>query len=139
VSLLEAKGVPAMVSRTLIRPPRSRLGPISEAERKETVAASPLAGRYEKAVDRESAQEILAGRAEKAAEEAAMAEAMLKRSEGQEAELKQARRYEPVRTSRSRAQPSLGSEIARTVVKQLGTRQGQQLVRGILGGLFKGR
>jgi hypothetical protein len=38
-----------------------------------------------------------------------------------------------------RAQPSMGSEIARTVVKQLGTRQGQQLVRGILGGLFRSR
>ncbi len=74
VSLLEAKGVPAMVSRTLIRPPESRMGAITAAERAETVAASPVAGRYETAVDRESAQEILAGRADKAAKEAAMAE-----------------------------------------------------------------
>ena len=64
VSLLEAKGVPAMVSRTLIRPPESRMGPITAAERAETIAASPLAGRYDTAVDRESAQEILAGRAD---------------------------------------------------------------------------
>ena len=61
VSLLEAKGVPAMVSRTLIRPPESRMGPLSEAERRETIAASPVAGKYEAAVDRESAHELLAG------------------------------------------------------------------------------
>jgi DNA helicase HerA-like ATPase len=136
VSLLEPKGVPAMVSRTLIRPPRSRLGPVSEAERAETIAASPLAGRYDEALDRESAHELLAGRAEAAAKEAATAEAMLAEAEARDRELKQARRYEP---ARSRPQPSLGSELARAAVKQLNTRQGQRLVRGILGSLFKGR
>ena len=138
VSLLEEKGVPAMVSRTLIRPPESRMGAITPEERAQTVAASPVAGKYETAVDRESAQEILAGRASKAAEEATMAEEMLKQADARDAELKQARRYEPA-PSRGRAQPSLTTEITRTVIKQLGTRQGQQLVRGILGGLFKGR
>ena len=100
--------------------------------------ASPLAGKYDTAADRESAHEILSGRADAAAREAATADELLKQAEARDEELKQARRYEPTR-SRGRAQPSLGSEIARTVVKQLGTRQGQQLVRGILGGLFKGR
>ena len=47
-------------------------------------------------------------------------------------------RARPARAAR-RAQPSLGVEITRTVVKQLGTRQGQRLVRGILGSLFKGK
>jgi DNA helicase HerA-like ATPase len=136
VSLLEAKGVPAMVSRTLIRPPESRLGPVTEAERAATIAASPLAGRYDKPLDRESAHELLAGRAEAAANEAALAEAMLAEAETRERELKQARRYEP---APSRAQPSLGAELARAAVKQLNTRQGQRLVRGILGSLFKGR
>jgi uncharacterized protein len=137
VSLLEAKGVPAMVSRTLIRPPESRLGPVTAAERAETIAASPLAGRYDGAADRESAHEILSGRAEAAAREAAMAEEMLGQAAGQEREPTSARRYEPTRSAR--AQPSLGAELARTVVKQLGTRQGQAMVRGILGSLFKGR
>jgi DNA helicase HerA-like ATPase len=136
VSLLEAKGVPAMVSRTLIRPPQSRLGPVTEAERAETIAASPLAGRYDQALDRQSAHELLAARADAASREAAMAEEMLAEAAGREQPAR-ARRYEPARGGR--AQPSLGSEIARTVVKQLGTRQGQALVRGILGGLFKGR
>ena len=141
VSLLEDKGVPAMVSRTLIRPPKSRLGPVTAAERTETIAASPLAGKYDTAVDRDSAQEILAGRADKAAKEAALAEDMLKQARAQQADLKQARRYEPAAGARSpaRAQPSIGSELARAAVKQLNSRQGQALVRGILGSLFKGR
>ncbi len=139
VSLLEAKGVPAMVSRTLIRPPESRMGPITEGERAETIAASPLAGKYDTPVNRESAQEILAARADKAAREASMAEEMLQQSAAQAKELKQARRYEPNASSPTRSQPSIGSELARAAVKQLNSRQGQALVRGILGSLFKGR
>lgn len=139
VSLLEAKGVPAMVSRTLIRPPESRMGAVSEAERQQTIAASPVAGKYETAVDRESAHEILAGRADKAAKEAAMAEEMMKAAAAPQAETKQGRRYEAPRRAPARAEPSLTTEIARAAVKQLGSRQGQALVRGILGSLFKGR
>ena len=135
VSLLEAKGVPAMVSRTLIRPPMSRMGPITEAERAQALAASALAGRYDATLDRDSAHEILAARAEARAREAALAEEMLN---GGGAGAGTGRRYEPdaPRRRAPRAQPSLSEELARTVVKQLGTRQGQRMVRGILGGLF---
>ncbi|MFO1105441.1 MAG: helicase HerA-like domain-containing protein [Amaricoccus sp.] len=145
VSLLEEKGVPAMVSRTLIRPPESRLGAVTEAERAETMAGSPVAGRYDTPVDRESASEILAKRAadrgaEAAkADQAAMAEKMLREAQGSAPRgAGGGQRYQPAPAPR-RAEPSLGAEIAKTVVKQLGTRQGQALVRGILGGLFRGK
>jgi DNA helicase HerA-like ATPase len=128
VSLLEAKGVPAMVSRTLIRPPESRMGPVTDAERHQTMAASPVAGRYDETIDRQSAHEILSTRAEAKAREASMAEEMLKGAGT-------SRRYEPPARAQRRG-PSLSEEVTRTVVKQLGTRQGQALVRGILGGLF---
>ncbi len=62
VSCLEAKGVPGMVQRTLIRPPRSRLGPITDAERAAVMADSPMRGRYDRDVDRDSAYELLRGR-----------------------------------------------------------------------------
>ncbi|MER2509341.1 MAG: helicase HerA-like domain-containing protein [Amaricoccus sp.] len=142
VSLLEEKGVPAMVSRTLIRPPESRLGPITAAERAETLAASPVAGKYETAVDRESAAEILSGRADKQAKEAAMAEEMLKAAQGGKSAAAPGigRRYEPAgHAPTSARQSSLGADLARGVVKQLSTREGQRLVRGILGGLFRSR
>jgi DNA helicase HerA-like ATPase len=63
VSFLDAKGVPQPVERCLIAPPRARIGPASEAERAAIVGASPLAGKYERTIDRESAYEVLTGRA----------------------------------------------------------------------------
>src|SRR5690606_6021856 len=59
VSTLEAKGIPSMVQRTLIRPPASRIGPITPQERAKLMAESPVAGQYEEPVDRESACERL--------------------------------------------------------------------------------
>ena len=63
VSFLDAKGVPEPVERCFIAPPRGRIGPASDAERAAAVKASPLAGKYERTVDRESAYEVLNGRA----------------------------------------------------------------------------
>jgi len=68
VSTLEGKGIPSIVERTLIRPPSSRLGPISDAERQTLLSVSPVAGLYDVDLDRESAYEILGARAKKAAE-----------------------------------------------------------------------
>lgn len=64
VSTLDAKGHPTVVERTLIRPPSSQIGPITDEERSRIIAGSPAAGRYDTAQDRESAYEILAERAE---------------------------------------------------------------------------
>jgi DNA helicase HerA-like ATPase len=64
VSTLGEGGVPGMVDRTMIRPPRSGIGALDDATRASLIAASPLRGRYEQAVDRESAYELLAKRTE---------------------------------------------------------------------------
>ena len=138
VSLLEEKGVPAMVSRALIRPPCSRVGPITAAERAETLAASPVAGKYDAALNRESAAELLAARADAAGRQAEAQRAQAEMAERMLREAKAVPKAEP-RARASKPQPSLGAEIARSVVKQLGTRQGQAMVRGILGGLFRAK
>jgi DNA helicase HerA-like ATPase len=59
VSTLDEKGQPSIVQRTLVRPPNSRVGPITDAELKAVMRASPVAGVYDETVDRESASEIL--------------------------------------------------------------------------------
>ena len=64
VSFLDEKGRPEVVERATVRPPFSRMGPITPEERKETISASPINGRYEKTIDRESAYEELKARAE---------------------------------------------------------------------------
>lgn len=67
VSSLQPDGAPSIVQRTLIAPPRSRVGPVSTGERAVIVGASPVTGKYEAAVNRESAQEVLARKAADAA------------------------------------------------------------------------
>ena len=63
VSFLDAKGVPTPVERCFVAPPRGRIGAVSDAERANVIKASPLAGKYDQVVDRESAYEVLMGRA----------------------------------------------------------------------------
>jgi len=64
VSTLEKGGVPSIVQRTLIRPPSGRMGPVTDEERKQIQAQSPLVGKYETVLDRESAYEVLNGQRE---------------------------------------------------------------------------
>jgi DNA helicase HerA-like ATPase len=60
VSTLMEDGAPSVVQRTLIAPPRSRLGPISDKERAIIRSISPVDGKYDTRVNRESAQEVIA-------------------------------------------------------------------------------
>ncbi|MGO4713917.1 helicase HerA-like C-terminal domain-containing protein [Bradyrhizobium sp. 2TAF24] len=59
VSFLEGNGTPAMVERIMVRPPSARIGPVTPEERKAIIAASPVKGKYDTAIDRESAYEVL--------------------------------------------------------------------------------
>jgi uncharacterized protein len=59
VSFLEGNGTPAMVERVLIRPPSARIGPVTLQERKAIMDASPVKGKYDTAIDAESAYELL--------------------------------------------------------------------------------
>ncbi|MEO1138677.1 MAG: helicase HerA-like domain-containing protein [Pseudomonadota bacterium] len=143
-SMLEDKGVPGIVERTLIRPPSSKLGPIDEAARKQVMATSPVAGKYEAVLDRKSAFEILASRAETAAQEAEEAETKAEEQSAAEREFNAGRRYSGTRVERSSSRSrkkseSFGDAVLNVVVKELKGTTGRRIVRGILGGFFKGR
>ena len=100
VSTLDPKGAPGVVQRTLIRPPSSRLGPATDAERDEQIKNSPVAAQYDTPIDRESAYEILEKReaeAAKVAEKAAREEEKARK----EAEKKKARRKSSRRMTRT--------------------------------------
>ncbi|MGE0422262.1 MAG: helicase HerA-like domain-containing protein [Reyranellaceae bacterium] len=64
VSFLDVKGVPHPVERVFVAPPQSRMGAISDVERHALAAASPVAGKYDQVIDRDSAYEVLMGRAQ---------------------------------------------------------------------------
>ncbi len=131
ISVLDPKGVPTMVERTLIRPPSSKLGPIDAAERATLIKNSPVAGQYEDAVDRESAYEKLSGKARKRAvvqeeEKRTKAEAKAERAAPRERESATDRFVKNAASSVGR---TLGSQVARSI--------GNALVRGILGSLTR--
>jgi len=136
-SFLEAKGIPGIAQRTLIRPPSSQLGPLDEALRAGINAASPVAGKYDTTIDRDSAWERLRARAEKTAREAAETEA---RAAEEKREFDRARRYDgktaAAPKSGSSRSDSVGTAFAKSFARQLGTKSGQALVRGVLGSIF---
>ncbi len=144
-SFLEKKGIPGMAERTLIRPPSSRLGPIDDKTRKAVIDASPIQGKYESEIDRNSAFEMLKKRAEEAAKEAEEAE----RKEEEEKnlalrEFKTGRRYSGARVGRStsrkpRQEDGIGAALTKAFIKEMKGTTGRRIVRGIFGTLFKGR
>jgi hypothetical protein len=143
-SMLMNKGVPGIVERTLIRPPSSQLGPLTQAERAAHLAASDMAGKYDTTLDRKSAFEILQARADTAASEAAAAEQEADASEPVARAFNAGRRFSGARVTRStskstRGDANFGEAMTRMVVKELTGTTGRRMVRGILGGLFKGR
>ena len=156
VSTLEDKGVPSIVQRTLIRPPSSRIGTISEEERRKAIAASPIGTIYDKPVDRESAFEILSARVETKAKTEAVA--------GDAAEVEEGGTSigdmigELLGTNRPRGKRLTTSQrVARSVTRTLTTRViggavadigkkfggsvggsvGRAIVRGVLGGILR--
>ena len=152
-SFLQAKGIPGIVERTLIRPPSSQLGPIDASLRAQLIVSSPLKGKYDTPIDRDSAYERLRARAQKAAAEAAAAEQVAAPpAQGGDHDLRidpgefsRARRYDggtsttarKTATTRSSRSDSIGETFAKSFARQLGTKSGQAIVRGVLGSLFR--
>jgi len=124
VGTLEDKGTPAPVQRVAIAPPQSRIGPLSEAERAEHIRRSPLLGRYDRPIDRESAYEILTARAAERSEQASAPEAK-----------------EPggLASVFGGMLGDVASQTLKSAVRQLSNQIGRELVRGLLGSLKGGR
>jgi len=118
-SVLDEKGSPTPVARILVRPPESRIGPLTAAERTEHMQRSPLKGRYDQAVDRESAHELLNKRGEQAAAAAAQQPAEAAARRGREPE-------------------SMATAMAKSAARAIGSQIGRQIVRGVLGSLLGG-
>ncbi len=127
VSVLDAKGVPSEVARTLVRPPSSRLGPASGAERSAVLAASPVAGLYDETIDRESAFEILVKREQAAADEA---EKLAREEEKAAREMAQKKSRTSTRSRRQTPVEAATKQASRTFAREIT----KYVLRGILGG-----
>jgi DNA helicase HerA-like ATPase len=131
VSVLDEKGAPTVVQKTLVRPPVSRLGPITPAERTAIMGQSPVRGLYDTVKDRESAFEMLKARADSAAAEAAREAA----AEAEPASRPAARAAQP--RARASSRQSMGEAFTKSLLRQAGSTIARELMRGVLGSLKK--
>lgn len=163
VSMLDTVGTPCVVERAFIRPPLSRLGVQTEAERRDLISRSPVAGKYDQAVDRDSAYEVLKGKANQAAAAADQAkqqaeiekdqarrEKELEKAQAQQEKELQRQQREIARTQRtydnesyraprrSSRSDTLLEAAAKSAVRSASSQVGRQLIRGILGSLLRG-
>jgi len=127
VSTLDEKGRPTMVDWCLMVPPRSRIGPAMDAERAEIFKRSPLKGRYDNQVDRESAYELLTKREQEMQKQRQMAAE-------EEALRKEMERASRKPRSSSRRQ-SVGESFLKSLARTAGTQIGRSIIRGILGAM----
>jgi len=127
VSLLDEKGRPTIVERAFIVPPSSQIGPVSDAERAQFVRSSPVLGKYESTIDRESAYEKLT-----------------QRTEAKPAQAEQS--SNPVsdilfgKTGPRGGKQSQGvlEALTKSAARSIGSELGRQLLRGVLGSILGG-
>src|SRR4051794_16731998 len=127
VSLLDEKGRPTIVERAFIVPPSSQIGPVSDAERAQFVRSSPVFGKYESSIDRESAYEKLT-----------------QRTEAKPAQAEQS--SNPVsdilfgKTGPRGGRQSQGvlEALTKSAARSIGSELGRQVLRGILGSVLGG-
>ncbi len=149
VSLLQPDGAPSPVQRVLVKPPNSRVGPVTAGERAMLVGSDAVGDKYDQLVDRESAEEILAVRAGAAAEAAAATkqqkddEVAAKAQAKLDAAAQRSAEQAEAKAAREAAKPTMTDRMvqsatraaASTIGRQIGTR----ILRGVLGGMFRGR
>jgi len=136
VSFLDEKGRPGMVERVFILPPGTRIGPITPEERTAVIAASPVAGVYEKTVDRESAYEKLKGRAVASAPPAGGNDGTTVSGGGFLDSIKDS--LGGLMTGSGR-KDSMVEAMAKSAARTVGSTVGREIVRGVLGSLMGGR
>jgi hypothetical protein len=142
VSFLDEKGRPSVVERATILPPQSLMGPIDDARREAEIRFDELFGKYETAVDNESAYEIITADREKAAEEAAQAEAEKQAQKQKELEEKERAKAEKEKAKAEKAKQakkknSVTGKVANSALNAVGREVGRSFTRGLLGVLKK--
>jgi DNA helicase HerA-like ATPase len=127
VSMLQERGVPTPVERTLICPPRCRMGAITPEERAAVRARSPVGGKYDSAVNRESAYEILGRRT-------ASTDAPAARTRQSKPEESEGGGLGELIWGSKRRQ-GMVEAMAKQAARTVGSQIGRQILRGVLGGL----
>ena len=132
VSVLDERGAPTMVQKTMIRPPNSRIGPLTPEERKQVIAQSPVHGLYDQAQDRESAYEKLKARA-------AAAQPQDEAQAPRESAAPAARAPAERAAARPSGRQSMLETFAKQMIRTVASTAGREIMRGMLGGIKRRR
>ncbi len=116
VSMLDEKGMPGIVQRAFMLPPTSQIGPITPDQRQQIIRSSPVYGRYDNVIDRESAYEKLQGRTAQAAPGLTQAQVPAKKS--------------------AKPEPTALDTVLKMANSPAGRQIQRELVRGIMGSLL---
>ncbi|MGR8940946.1 MAG: helicase HerA-like domain-containing protein [Gammaproteobacteria bacterium] len=127
VSVLNPDGSPTPVERIFIRPPESQIGPLTDAQRQGLLHRSPFKGRYDQAVDRESAYEMLKQKAQLAST-----------ADLEDIQAKVARKSSGA-ARQPRSRETATEALLKSAARSIGSQVGRQIVRGVLGSLLGGR
>ena len=155
ISMLDEGGRPEVTQRAFVVPPASRIGPISDDERRALMANSLVAGRYDTAIDRESAYEILNGRVAKGGATSAPAPGSIGTDFGASTGSAPASAPAPAPqesggwlgdvgsiltkgTGRSGRGDSIVETLAKSTMRTIGSTVGREIVRGVLGSILGG-
>ena len=139
VSMLLDKGVPMPVEKTLVAPPRCRMGAITDAERAQVRAGSPVGAKYDTAIDRESAAEKLA---ERHADADAPVAGNGKRGAAQAPQQDEGSGFGGAVKDAlfgTKRRQGMIETMAKQTARTMGSQVGRQILRGVLGGIFGGR
>jgi DNA helicase HerA-like ATPase len=148
------RGIPAPVERTLVAPPRCRMGAITDAERAQVRAGSPVGAKYDNAVDRDSAAEMLARKASAAGVRndapPASGDALPGRAgntrdddrgAGADAGSGSGGFGQAIKDALfgTRRRQGMVETMAKQAARTVGSQVGRQILRGVLGGMLGGR
>jgi len=152
VSFLEGNGTPSMVERCMVRPPSARVGPVTPDERKAVIAKSPVKGKYDTAIDRESAYEVLQQRTQATAHDGdgAQAGGLLgqiggvigsifgtNRPRGERLSTGQLITRQVTRSVTNKVAGELAGSLGKSIAGSMGNTVGRAIVRGALGGILR--
>jgi DNA helicase HerA-like ATPase len=163
VSFLEGNGTPSMVERCMVRPPSARVGPVTPEERKAVIAKSPVRGKYDTAVDSESAYEVLLKRVQQTGSTTAPPPGSeqqpsesggvggwlsgigatlgdifgTSRSRGQRLTVSQYVARDVTRSVVNRVAGKVAGDLGKSVGGSMGNTIGRAIVRGTLGGILR--
>ncbi|SUI92561.1 helicase HerA-like domain-containing protein [Shewanella morhuae] len=132
VSMLADKGVPTMVERALIAPPRCRMGPATNEELQQVRAQSPIGGKYDNAINRESAYELLNQRRSGNATSNTTATA----NDAQTGQKTEDQGWFSELIFGNKRRQGLAQTLSKQAARTVGSQLGKQILRGILGGIL---